>query len=511
MKEIQSWIEKNVSPPGLQKKNRGSLFRVIADVFDLVKADALKAFNAHFPYLADAKKLEEHGNALLVPRLLYDSDAEYRERVAAASFFLTRAGERSYIVEQLKAHFDERYQVSDEFLEVYVKVLELSDADRHWLLEFLDGLINPNVKISVAEWFHFVEKVVMREALAMRSRMNLYDTFNDRGIKLNGIVKLDGRTLNNTVKYQPKLNGEWRLYGDIALSGMLVLPALGFVRIPVRLGRGILDSVGLDVKPVHIDNYNARIKLTGTTKLDGLEELDGHGRINDRIDMKSTMSLVDAFVGITDPLKISVNMRPRDKYLFPLALNGTTKLEGYAKLDGVSGATDRVRITGKITHLERYSARIKLNGTMKLDGTENLGGFSGINDKVTMRSKMAIKDTFNGIFDVLKMGVNVSPRDKYLFPLALSGTIKLEGYAKLNGVSGATDKVRITGKTSYAERYSARVKLSGTVKLDRAENLSGFSGIHDRLKIGLRYCRKLSGQYQLGGSIKMNSGVLLAA
>jgi hypothetical protein len=50
-----------------------------------------------------------------------------------ASFFLTRSGERAYILEQLNAHFGDRYTVSDEFLDVYVKVRDLADTDRRGL------------------------------------------------------------------------------------------------------------------------------------------------------------------------------------------------------------------------------------------------------------------------------------------------------------------------------------------------------------------------------------------
>jgi hypothetical protein len=124
------WIGKNIDPPGLANKNRFAVFSTIGGIADTVRADALKAFNARFPYLADSVKLEEHGNALLVPRLIDDTEKEYRDRVSTASFFLTRSGERAYILEQLNAHFGDRYTVTDEFLDVYVKVRDLDVADR---------------------------------------------------------------------------------------------------------------------------------------------------------------------------------------------------------------------------------------------------------------------------------------------------------------------------------------------------------------------------------------------
>jgi hypothetical protein len=81
MNELHDLIEKTINPPGMLKKNRRALFLTIRDIALLVKKDALTAFNAHFPYLADSKKLQEHGNALLIPHLLHDTETEYRERI----------------------------------------------------------------------------------------------------------------------------------------------------------------------------------------------------------------------------------------------------------------------------------------------------------------------------------------------------------------------------------------------------------------------------------------------
>jgi hypothetical protein len=58
-------LRKTINPPGLANKNRLALFSTIGGIADTVRAGALKAFNAHFPYLADGAKLAEHG---LYPR-----------------------------------------------------------------------------------------------------------------------------------------------------------------------------------------------------------------------------------------------------------------------------------------------------------------------------------------------------------------------------------------------------------------------------------------------------------
>jgi hypothetical protein len=376
-------IERIINPPGITKKNRFAVFSTIGGIADIVRADALKAFNARFPYLADGAKLEEHGAALLVPRLLDDTEKEYRDRVSAASFFLTRSGERAYITGQLAAHFSDRYIASEEFLEVYVKVRDLADTDRRWLLQFLDELINPNVKLSVAEWFHFVDKVILREVLSARAGMPLLDTFNDRNAKLDGRVKLDGRTKNDTVKLRPKLDGRAALDGGINLSGApLVLPATDYVRVPVRLGRGILDMPGLSVNPVRRDGYKARIKLRGALKLDGAEKLSGRGRVNDKPDMRLQTDIYGAFTGISETLKTAVKHARKDNYRFPFKLAGFSRLDGGAKLTGKRAVLERAEMKMKTGRAERYRARLRLSGTVKLNGAEGLAGYAGVNDRL---------------------------------------------------------------------------------------------------------------------------------
>ena len=177
MSDVHELIDKTINPPGIQKKNRRSIFKTIGDVGTKIKQDALIAFNAHFPYLADEKKLEEHGEALLIPHLLHDGSEEFRNRVAAASFFLSKAGERGYILSQLEAHFGGRYILSEDFLRVYVKVLDLSDSDRQWVQQFLDELLNPVITLTVAEWFKYVERISVDERQTTTVRKDGIDIY----------------------------------------------------------------------------------------------------------------------------------------------------------------------------------------------------------------------------------------------------------------------------------------------------------------------------------------------
>ena len=158
------FIRKTINPPGINKPNRLALFSAIGEVTEKVRADALKAFNAHFPYLADSVKLEEHGRALIIPRLAEDTENEFRGRVTAASFFLMRAGERAYVKDQMRSHFGDRFILKEEFLRVSVRIAELEDKDRQRAREFLDWILNPSISLAVAEWFCLAEELFPEEA-----------------------------------------------------------------------------------------------------------------------------------------------------------------------------------------------------------------------------------------------------------------------------------------------------------------------------------------------------------
>jgi hypothetical protein len=264
-------------------------------------------------------------------------------------------------------------------------------------LQFLDGLINPNVRLSVAEWFHFLDKAAAREKLAMRTEMNPRDTFNDRSVKLNGRVKLDGRTENTAVKFMPKLDGRFRADGGINLSGALLSePAAGAARVPARLGRGILDRPGLAVKPGLLDGCGvdirfamrpqmgvftafpgvletARIKVkTGPADCYGgvlaklsiaarTGHLDGCG-VDIRFAMRPQMGVLTAFPGVLETARIKVKTGPADCYGGVLA-----KLSIAARTGHLDGCTAGDRLNAGMRYCRRLGGRYRLDGSIKLN------------------------------------------------------------------------------------------------------------------------------------------------
>jgi hypothetical protein len=195
------WIKKHLDPPGNERKNWRSIFSFIGRVFGIVKEDAIKAHNAFFPYLCDEDKLRQHGKSLMIPELPFDTEKNYRDRVSTASFYLMRAGERAYIHEQLQAYLGNRYAISDEFLKVYLKISELSTEERIWANSFLDGILDPNISFSIAEWFNFIENINTKEEAIITVKQAVTEEYFER-IKHNGRIIRDGKKCHHSYNVQ---------------------------------------------------------------------------------------------------------------------------------------------------------------------------------------------------------------------------------------------------------------------------------------------------------------------
>jgi hypothetical protein len=160
------WIRAILDPPGTERKNTGSIFSFIGRVGGIVRDDAVKAHNAHFPYLADMEKLRQHAKALMIPELENDTEKLFRDRVAAASFYLSKAGERGFIMDQLEGRFGDRFAVVEKFLQLRVKLINMSEKEKNWTLALLDSLIDPNVYLELTEWFRLRDRVRYNDAVS---------------------------------------------------------------------------------------------------------------------------------------------------------------------------------------------------------------------------------------------------------------------------------------------------------------------------------------------------------
>ena len=240
--EIHELIEKTIAPPGIEKKNRRSIFKTIGDVGAKIKKDALTAFNAHFPYVADEKKLEEHGQALLIPHLLHDGAEEYRNRVATASFFLSKAGERGYILSQLKAHFGDRYILSESFLNVYIKVLDISESDRQWVRQFLDELLNPVIRLTFGDWMKYIEHLPFTDTDEKCVKRIESEHFASNRVFRNGQVLRDGHTVLSTRYIQLFRDGVVKRDGAMQTrSNKRRVAAIDQISIPIQRRSGLVD------------------------------------------------------------------------------------------------------------------------------------------------------------------------------------------------------------------------------------------------------------------------------
>lgn len=282
-----NWIKKNIDPPGIEKKNRGSLFSAIGRIFEIVQRDAEKAFKAHFPYLADPQTLRKHGESLNIPELPYDSEADYRERVATASFYLSKAGERKYILDQLETRFGSRFLIRDEFLKVYLEISELNSIDRTWVFEFLDNILDPNIYLSIAEIFNYIETVIITDGLLISVIKNTKEYFINP-LKYNGMIKYDGKTVNKKMKVRAKYDGRFKYNGDAKYNGTGKVDVEHEPIPPFKYRSGTVDVLDFTM-PVNgeVDNlemlenvsvgirrhqkYNGEYKYNGAIKYNGMK------------------------------------------------------------------------------------------------------------------------------------------------------------------------------------------------------------------------------------------------
>jgi hypothetical protein len=370
MKEL---IQK-INLPGLLKPNRGALFSTIGTVFEQVKKDLEKAFNAHFPYLADMQKLMQHGKSLSIPRFTYDSDEEYRKRITAAAFYYTNAGGRTYTIHQLQEHFGNRYTLIEGFLRVHVKVLDFTDEDKTWLRNFFDSTLDPNILIALTEWFDFIEVVSlgdMPRITAVRKDRDIYP----RGLRYDGRirydhgqeVRFDGSgtyngslnysnvvskkgTVSEFVKIAEPYNGVRTYGGEIVYSGDTEVWAPEDIQNSATYGDGNDDDAiiiqgrqQLADKAELYPTYDGRLSYGGVITYGGTRP-----GIVDESQMKiaQRIALMDA-IESTDESSV-IGMNKRDKDIYPSGL----RYDGRINYDhGIAPRFDgQVRYDGRVTY-----------------------------------------------------------------------------------------------------------------------------------------------------------------
>jgi hypothetical protein len=213
---VNEFIAKKINPPGITKKNRFAVFSTIGGIADIVRSDALKAFNAHFPYLADMNKLKEHAKALSIPHIEDDTEEAFRGRVTAASFYLMRKGERGYIHQQLLDRFNDRYQALENFLRIKIRVLDLDDAGKKWVKDFFDTVLDPNIALELAAWVKLSDKITPADA----ARLTMKTGFSEHLVSLDAVSTRLSNTFADKFARRLCLDGTWLLDGTELLNGL---------------------------------------------------------------------------------------------------------------------------------------------------------------------------------------------------------------------------------------------------------------------------------------------------
>ncbi len=181
----------SLSPPGIEKTRRGKLFAILQRMGDLIAQDAKQVLYNFFPFLSDEDSLSDHAQALGIPRYSADTLESFRRRVSAASFYLQQRGQRGFINTELAKYFNgRRYETLEEFLKLYVKALDMSNADRAWLWEFLGAELDPNIELSVIDWFSYIEQIVTSEDVAVAA-VKRDEDYLPAGLRHDGRILFD--------------------------------------------------------------------------------------------------------------------------------------------------------------------------------------------------------------------------------------------------------------------------------------------------------------------------------
>jgi hypothetical protein len=293
---MKDWMEKNINPPGIHKKNRGSLFSAVGKIFGVVKDDALTAFNAHFPYLADEQKLAEHGKALEVPRFVNDSFEEYRDRVAAASFYHMKTGERGYITGQLAAHFGDRVITKEAFLRIYTQVTDLTNEEILWAKNFLDAFTDPVIALAFIDCENHAERIRPEEI----QRFSLDITNTESLIASESAVMLLKLFLKDGFKQRYKYNGEFKYDGTIKYggSGYSVTDSLQVRTAPVPDvdAFDVQEKTAFSLNAGLSDAFGKRLKYNGQYKYNGAVKYRSASGVSDQFGLQSK-----ATIALTEP------------------------------------------------------------------------------------------------------------------------------------------------------------------------------------------------------------------
>lgn len=163
-------IEK-VNPPGRSKKNRGSIFRVIGRIGDIVSSDISKVSRAFFPYLCDDDMLTRHSVALGIPQFPGESREALRERASTGAKWMENRGLRGSLYDILNKVVPNRYDVFEapknsfrvgfsrigidrigEGFFIVIKIRSLTSDDYNLLFPILDDVLDPDIEIIIIPW-----------------------------------------------------------------------------------------------------------------------------------------------------------------------------------------------------------------------------------------------------------------------------------------------------------------------------------------------------------------------
>jgi hypothetical protein len=220
-----------------------------------------------------------------------------------------KTGERGYIKSQLAAHFGDRFLTKEQFLQIYVQVLDLTDDEIAWAHNFLDSIVDPNVGLNFGKWKKLIDAQVIKDNWnILITNKNIDGVLVDTmvGIRLHLMFKEE---MGRSIRY----DGRHAYDGSISYQqNPGFYDAVRVAAVPQNTDRVYHgDTIVIALKLLFKDTFNRLIKYDGTYHYDGSADYYSDRSITDRFSIKSDYAEKIHETGtIASRVKSGIRVRP---------------------------------------------------------------------------------------------------------------------------------------------------------------------------------------------------------
>jgi hypothetical protein len=385
-------------------------------------------------------------------------------------FLFNESGGAAIIMGRLEEHFTTRYKIIEEFLNVRLKVADLTDDERVWALELLDSLLNPNIHTELSEWLHYIDDVILSDSALYNYDRQDIDLFEEKILR-DGRILRDGKTIFNKTVKDPR-DGRFKRNDRYGRSGGYTFPETDIMRLPLARGSGYRDILTPTLKKPLTDIQLGAPTRDGTRLRDGVFPRGWHTAFE-------TMPPLDLFNAEMETLPSNdlypavVKKPMNDTHFNSIARDGSRPRNGALQRANI---LDTAALSYKKHKADTARRRIWRDGALKRDGSEDRSGAGGESIYERERSEY----TLTPLAETITAGessrslIASDSADEHISGVTRNGAYKRDGLLQR---ANLLDTAGMNYKTSAAQE-TARYRLfrNGMARRDGTESRSGFGG-----------------------------------